>query len=165
MSAETWRPIRGYEGLYEVSDAGNVRRSPSARGRGARPGHVLRTNTNGRGRQHQWVTLYSQSGRRKYYVHRLVADAFLGAASPVVRHRDDHPTHNAAENLALGTQADNVHDMIRAGRARNGRADITQCPKSHPYDAENTRVSKRGSRHCRTCDRNRARDNYQRKAA
>ena len=29
------------------------------------------------------------------------------------------------------------------------------CPKGHPYTPENTRRDKRGSRHCKTCDRER----------
>lgn len=156
---EIWKPVLGYEGYYEVSDHGRVRRI--AGGRGAKPGRILRQNTNGPS-GHLWVTLYRECVGEKFYVHRLVAVAFLdGPAGPVVRHKDDDPANNTPENLAWGTQADNVHDMHRAGRARNGRDEITHCPRSHPYDDANTRVSKLGKRSCRACARERARENYQ----
>ena len=38
-----------------------------------------------------------------------------------------------------------------------GRAALakTECPKGHPYDKENTRIGKNGSRHCKACDASR----------
>lgn len=162
---EAWRPISGYDGLYDVSDQGRVRRNPDARGRGAQPGLVLSANGNGPRSLHQWVTLYRGGHGVKVYVHRAVAAAFLpGNASPVVRHLDDDPTNNVPSNLAWGTQADNVHDMVRAGRARGGKSGVTHCPKGHPYDGPNTYITKRGHRSCRACERNRSRSTY-RKAA
>lgn len=42
---------------------------------------------------------------------------------------------------------------IASGESRGRRSDRTHCPQGHPYDAENTRVSAKGSRSCRTCNR------------
>lgn len=59
-------------------------------------------------------------GRDKYlYLHRLVAEEFIPNPRhyPIVRHLNDDPTDNRAENLAWGTQKDNMHDSIEAGRS------------------------------------------------
>lgn len=158
QSTEKWAPVLGFEDIYEVSTHGRVRRV--AGGRGAKPGHILRTNTNGRA-GHLWVTLYRDCIGTKSYVHRLVAQAFVpGPVGPVVRHKDDDPSNNVTENLAWGTQGDNVADMIRAGRARNGREHITVCPRGHDYDEQNTYISRKGSRTCRACQRDRMRAKY-----
>lgn len=43
---ENWKPVVGYEGLYEVSDQGRVRRA--GRAKGALPGKILQSSFNGR---------------------------------------------------------------------------------------------------------------------
>lgn len=58
------------------------------------------------------------NGRRIHrYLHRLVAEAFIPnpCGYPVVRHLNDDPSDNEPENLAWGTQLDNVHDCILNG--------------------------------------------------
>lgn len=60
-------------------------------------------------------------GRRIHrYLHRLVAEAFIPNPHgyPEVRHLNDDPSDNEIENLAWGTQYDNVHDCIRNGHFR-----------------------------------------------
>lgn len=157
---EIWKPIFGFEGLYEVSNLGRIRRDPSARGRGAVPGRVLAVNENRTG-GHQWVTLYSQGFGTKVYVHRAVATAFLPkSVAPVVRHQDDDPTNNRASNLAWGTQADNVQDMRTRGRARGRWSNAAACVHGHEYTTENTYITARGTRSCRACARARAYRNY-----
>lgn len=51
------------------------------------------------------------------YVHRLVADVYIPNPDnlPIVRHLDDDPTNNSVDNLARGTQQDNMQDCIRNG--------------------------------------------------
>lgn len=49
-------------------------------------------------------------------VHRLVAEAFLPPSNaPLVRHLDGNPLNNYADNLAWGTQYDNMQDALRHG--------------------------------------------------
>lgn len=55
-------------------------------------------------------------GTEKYrYIHRLMAEAFLPKPDgcDVVRHLNDDPTYNFIDNLAWGTQKDNMHDCMR----------------------------------------------------
>jgi hypothetical protein len=56
-------------------------------------------------------------------IHVLVAEAFLLPPSEGqnrVRHRDDNPGNNAADNLLWGTQQENMEDMIHRGRSLKG---------------------------------------------
>lgn len=57
------------------------------------------------------------------------------------------------------TLAENTRRQWRDGRADPGRAnrEKTHCPSGHPYDHENTRITPKGGRACRTCNRLRQR--------
>ncbi len=66
---------------------------------------------------HLDVSLRCNGHRVHKYIHRMVAEAFLPNPYnlPVVRHLDDNPSNNCVENLAWGTQLDNVRDCIENG--------------------------------------------------
>lgn len=155
MSVEEWRPVTGFEGLYEVPNNGRVRSLDRLRkGRwGSKrkvPGKVLTGNTSGSG--HVRVQLYDRTGTaRKKLVHRLVAQEFLEnrEGKKMVLHWDDNPTNNNLGNLRWGTHKDNMKDMIRNGNHVESRK--TECPKGHPYDEENTSKNGKGHRRCLTC--------------
>jgi HNH endonuclease len=66
-----------------------------------------------------------------------------------VCHACDNPRCCNPAHLFLGTQLDNLLDMISKGR--NVNASKTDCPQGHPYDEANTYRDKRG-RHCRACN-------------
>lgn len=62
----------------------------------------------------------SVNGRPRYeYIHRLMAKAFIPNPNrhPIVRHLNDYPDDNYLENLAWGTQKDNMRDCIDNGHA------------------------------------------------
>lgn len=135
-----WRPVVGWEGLYDVSSEGRVRRGSGTErcGTPTKSGHVL-------------ISL-SQHGRTyQTYMHRLVAEAFIPnpEGHPLVRHWDDDPSNNTVENLRWGTDADNKADAVRNGR--NFYARKTECVNKHPYTAENTYTRPNGHRDCRLC--------------
>lgn len=156
MMTERWRPVVGYEGLYEVSDQGRVRSLP----RHATSGRVLKlSHRNGYAR----ATL-SAAGRVAYpAVHRLVAYAFHGepaAGQVLVRHLNGSPSDNRAVNLAWGTHSDNATD--KRGHGRDHNASKTHCLNDHEFTPENTGRSKYG-RYCKACNRDRARAAYYRR--
>lgn len=87
---EEWRPVVGYEGLYEVSDWGNVRNRYSK---------VLKAGNNGNG--YCYVCLCKNGSKNNNYVHRLVAEAFIPNPDnlPEVNHIDENKSNNAYCNL------------------------------------------------------------------
>ena len=71
-----------------------------------------------------------------------------------VLHHCDNPPCVRRSHLFLGTNSDNVTDMLAKGRQANQKK--THCPQRHPYDVWNTYYY-RGNRFCRACDRDKKR--------
>jgi hypothetical protein len=142
---EKWIDVVGYEGKYEVSDAGRVRSVPRPRAKGG----PLAMPPDFHGRAH--VTLHKDGKQKVHHVHRLVAEAFFGPLPPgcETRHLDGNPLNNAASNLLYGTRSSNQRDAVEYGSHPSARK--THCPQGHPYDEINTYVDRTGCRHCRTC--------------
>lgn len=105
-----WRPVRGYEGRYEVSDAGQVRSLVTDR--------ILRPGLTSRG--YPSVVLYDGSSPKSpqsYTVHTLVCAAFIGPriSGLTVNHIDGDKTNNAVSNLELVTMQENCLHAVRTG--------------------------------------------------
>ena len=113
---EVWKPIEGYEGLYEVSNLGRVR-SLEFRNNHVlvRRNKILSATDNGHGYKIVGLRTSSDDRRRNYYVHRLVAAAFVKNPNnlPVVDHIDHDRSNNVASNLQWVTQAENVRRSRR----------------------------------------------------
>lgn len=162
LPGEEWRAIPGWEDTHEVSSMGRVY---SVKREGVlNSGRILRQNLrNG----YATVSLKQGDGTAKRLsVHRLMMHAFVGPqeSGVVVRHLDGQSTNNVLSNLKYGTFSENEADKVAHGT--HHWASKTHCPQNHPYDEANTYVY-RGSRHCRTCHRERcrARDALRRAAA
>lgn len=115
---EHWRTIPGLN-AYEVSDLGRVRRVAPYRSTFA--GRVLKPCRHRDG--HLIVRLSKNGKAHARYVHRLVADVFLGPApSPahIVAHWDGDPAHNAVTNLRWATHSENIQDRRRHGTYPDG---------------------------------------------
>lgn len=166
---EFWKPVVGYEGIYEVSTLGRVRRVKAAQG--TRVGTVLAPIEGNHG--YLSVHLHADRKRKLVRIHRLVAEAFHGVSDlPLVRHLDGDPTNNRPENLAHGTSQENALDRVRHGRSTdvNGNSNKTSCKWGHEFTSENTKLrlnhkTKRMSRQCRQCERLRRQRKYWKKKA
>jgi hypothetical protein len=138
---EIWIPVKGYEGLYEVSDLGRVRSfdkyvlctSNGVEMNILHRGKILKPAK----RRHGYlaVMLYGRGGHKtrnckQFSVHRLVAEAFIPNSGnlPEVNHKDECKTNNCAENLEWVTRLENVNygtaKTRRAKKAVNGKKSV-----------------------------------------
>lgn len=95
-----WRDIKGYEGLYQVSDKGNVRHLSNYDSAGCfRDEYTLKPILSNHG--YYEVSLYKNGKAKQYRVHRLVAEAFIPNPEnyPMINHKDEVRTNNNVENL------------------------------------------------------------------
>lgn len=160
---EQWLPVVGYEGLYEVSDHGNVRgldRKVNCNG-GTRiqRGTTIVGEISDKG--YRRVLLWRSSQRKKCSVSALVAEAFFGPRprGMEVCHNNGDSLDNWWGNLRYDTHPANIRDAVQHGTQREARK--TQCPQGHDYDEENTLWVKTPSgrgRHCRRCHRDQQRE-------
>lgn len=117
MNNEIWKDIKGYEGLYQVSNMGNIRSSD-------RIVHVKHSHreydelrkgkiVKGLPRRHGYlaVFLYKDGKRRHESIHRLVAEAFCARreGDTDVNHKNEIKTDNRASNLEWCTHKENTN--------------------------------------------------------
>ena len=116
---EIWKDIDGFEGLYQVSNFGNVM-SLNYGNRGYAKKLTPKCNNSGR----LWVELLKGGKRKCMLVHRLVALAFIPNPNnfPQINHKDENPKNNFAFNLEWCTHAYN----LSYGTAQRRRA-VSQC--------------------------------------
>lgn len=121
---EIWKPIKGFEELYEVSNYGRVRskdrvvKVPFGR-RGIVRGKILKPQPNSRG--YLRIFLFDGTGKQKrIFVHRIVAQNFLDNPFnlPVVNHLDFDFTNNRADNLEWTTLKGNTQYSLIRGRLK-----------------------------------------------
>lgn len=113
---ETWLPIKGWEGIYDISSMGRVKRlarttrnniplSEKLMSFGFFDGGYVR------------VDLIFRPKRKAYLLHRLVALAFLPnhENKPEVNHKDGNKLNNAASNLEWSTEKENMQHAAQTG--------------------------------------------------
>lgn len=112
---EIWKPIKGFEGHYEVSNYGRIRSLDyySVMRDGRRKtvkGRIMSQIPDRYG--YPCVNLYDENHKMKHLtVHRLVAIAFIPNPNnlPVINHKDEDKTNNCVENLEWCTVKYNVN--------------------------------------------------------
>lgn len=105
---EEWRDIKGYEGLYQVSDWGNVRKVCK---------HKTKQIAKGLLKGYLRVHLWKEGKSKHHFLHRLVAEAFIDNPEnkPCVGHLKtmengiEDKTANEAWNLAWMTYEENMN--------------------------------------------------------
>lgn len=137
---EIWKPVFGWEGLYEVSSTGRVRALYAGNHGAFKPGRIVKPGRHSNG--YVFVTLYRptippEPGRGTLHpgthrsVHSLVLEAFKCPRPPgkVTRHKDGNRTNNTPGNLRWGTPKQNYDDsrkhQTNCEGERNGFAILT----------------------------------------
>lgn len=122
---ETWKPVKGYEGLYEVSDLGNVKslaRVVKAKGSGTRTikDRLLKPQRHQNG--YLFVTLSKDGVTWHASIHRLVAFHFVNCEGDMsqlqVNHINAKKDDNRAENLEWCTPQGNIRHAILLGNKK-----------------------------------------------
>lgn len=105
MSAEIWKDIPGYEGIYQASTTGKIYSSRAKKCLATSP----RTT-------YPAVVLHYKGKRKSYPVHRLVAMAFLPNPNnlPQVHHIDGNHHNNNLSNLQWITREDNQSEYFNS---------------------------------------------------
>jgi hypothetical protein len=118
VSAEAWRPVPEWEGIYWVSDLGRLRSAYT-------PDRILIGAVIGRG--YRFIMLCDGKRRRRVCVHRLVLEAFVGPQPPGCEgcHNDGKPGNNRLDNLRWDTHKGNQADRRRHGTNSMHKALLT----------------------------------------
>ena len=118
VNTEHWFPVLGYEGAYEFSNLGRLRRILAAPG--ATVGRIAKPFVTVDG--HLRVKL-SVGGRcRHLFIHQLILETTVGPCPPgqECRHLNGNPADNRPENLAYGTHTENMADRVIHGTSNRG---------------------------------------------
>lgn len=133
MQSEEWRPVVGWEGLYEVSSAGRISWVGGPTGRKRRSSIkiedgrmiIMPSYVDRRGIKYEHIYLSSPGAKREpQYVHTIVLRSFFCGPvmrNRVCRHLNGDSTDNRAENLYWGTQKQNMEDKKSHGTEHYGQ--------------------------------------------
>lgn len=100
MDKEVWKDIKGYEGLYKISNYGRVKSEKRLRTKGG----IIKSSLSTSGYE---ITHLCKNGKVKtFQVHRLVASHFLDNPYnlPEVNHKDECKINNHVSNLEFCTR-------------------------------------------------------------
>lgn len=102
---EIWNDIKGYEGLYQVSNLGRVK---SLEYKGKKRDKILKLSKNKRG--YLIVNLFKSQKSKSTYVHRIVAESFIPNKDnkTQVNHINGLKINNCIDNLEWNTPSENV---------------------------------------------------------
>lgn len=123
---EEWRDIDGYNGLYQVSNIGNVK--SLERTKRGKAGGMLRVKervlkpistrrNNAHNTEYLYVKLYKDGIQKLAFIHRLVAKTFVDNpyGKPYVNHKNGNGFDNRAENLEWVTNSENINHAWEYG--------------------------------------------------
>lgn len=113
---EEWRPVVGFESLYEVSSLGNVRSLP-----------LKKLCKTGIVAGYPALPLTKDGRQYNRYVHRLVAEAFVPMVSgcPWVNHIDGNKRNSVASNLEWCDASHNGRHAYATGLRSRANAKMT----------------------------------------
>lgn len=115
MTEEIWKDVVNYEGVYQISNIGNLKSLDRKLGGTRYKGKEKRKHLSGRG--YLYSKLSIGGVQKSLFIHKLVAEAFLENTEnkPHVNHIDGNKINNKVENLEWCTHAENMRHAMRTG--------------------------------------------------
>lgn len=115
---EIWRDIKGYEGLYQVSNYGKVKRIKTRYNN--KCNKILKPSEDGSG--YLSVVLCKDGKMKSFGIHKLVLGAFIGLCPKNMErcHNDGNIYNNYIGNLRYDTHYNNMQDSIKHKTIKNG---------------------------------------------
>lgn len=107
---EVWKDIRGYEGMYQVSNLGKVKSLERWNGRHTVRERILRHNINKKG--YHSVLLSKEGVAIRYEIHRLVGMNFISTDCECFNHLDGNKNDNSVFNLEASTFSENINHAV-----------------------------------------------------
>ena len=113
---EVWKDIKGYEGLYQISNLGRVKSLAHLHGKSKkliRKEKIMQCVIGIKG--YLYCGLSKNGLTKRYRVHRLVAEAFIANPNelPQVNHIDGDKLNNSINNLEWVTKGENNRHAIK----------------------------------------------------
>ena len=134
MEKENWKPIKDFEGYYEISSFGRVkslnRVIETSDGINKKiKERILKSSENSNG--YLIVTLKKNNKRKQFKVHRLVAEAFIPnpESKPYIDHINTIRTDNRVSNLRWVTQKENCNNEL-------SKKNYSEAQKGHEVSEE-----------------------------
>lgn len=133
-----WKDIKGYEGEYQISSAGEVRSLDRIITQLNRYGKYINRSVKGKtikpidnGNGYLIVGLRRNQDRKNFYIHRLMVEYFINEIPNgyVINHKDFNTYNNSLENLEIVTQKQNV--LYSIPRMRGPRRNLDDFEKRY----------------------------------
>ena len=133
ITKEIWKPIKGYEGLYEVSNLGRVKSLDHYRkaGKGGyvTKGRILKQCFDGK-KRYLHVNLSNGKKTKIFQVHTLVGKHFVEGYKEglEIDHIDTNTTNNIAENLRWTTRSENMRNPLTYSKTLKHHIEVQSIP-------------------------------------
>lgn len=114
---EIWKDIEGYEGLYQVSNLGRVKRIMFINNRTSKTINKILSNGKLDKNQYIQLKLSKDNNKKDIYLHRLVAQAFIPNPNHYsdINHIDGNKCNNRVDNLEWCTHKVNIQHAHKKG--------------------------------------------------
>lgn len=135
MEQEIWKPIKGYEGIYEVSSFGRIKSISRKRGFIKGKTRILKPIIKDNG--YAQINLYKDNIYTRHYIHRIVAQEFIQNKNnlPCINHKDYNKLNNSIDNLEWCSYShNNSYSNCQAIAGKTKRIPIVQ------YDLQGNKI-------------------------